>query len=263
MNAAEDEDQVSNLQLSHWSSNPSGSERREKRVPKDYATAIATHSTCSAHESLYPGTHYRATARFLNHGISTNPLRRSHSFAKRAHDFAILHDLAYSRQDSRRITAFDSLEGPQRFATHPSPHDNSGQLLFLRGFPSPEWINSLGARYRIDPEIFRRHLEHGPGYDAFDLPGLASSSLSIIKLSTSTLGSREDLTVDRQDGDNALLSHFNDLGQNPGVVGESVVRQLWIHDEKHFSIEQFILVTVMRRGDGWLGKFWHTNILSF
>ena len=32
-------------------------------------------------------------------------------------------------------------------------------LLFLRGHQPPEILNAIGARYRVDPEYWRRHLE--------------------------------------------------------------------------------------------------------
>jgi hypothetical protein len=230
---------------------------RRKRSPKDYASAIRRHSTRSEYDSLYPGVQYRSIARFLNvpAPVRSRPsASNKHSYKQREYSFAILHDLAYGRDDPRYFTSFSGSSGPQRFATHPAPHDKCGQLLFLRGYPSQDWINSIGARYRVDPEIFRRQLQHGPKCEYFDLPDLPSSSMNIIKLFTSTIGTRRRLTVDRSTEEDALERHFHNLGSNPDVVGESIVRQLWTHDEKHFSIEQNILMTVLQRKDGWLGK---------
>lgn len=237
--------------------NCNGSVVHKKRSPKDYASAIRRYSTRSEYESLYPGVQYRSIARFLNvpaHVRPENGIHKKHIYKQRKHSFAILHDLAYGRDDPRYFTTFSDSSGPQLFSTHPAPHDHCGQLLFLRGYPSQDWINSIGARYRVDPEIFRRQLQHGPKCEYFDLPDLPSSSMNIIKLFTSTIGTRRGLAVDRSEQEDALERHFHNLGLNPDVVGESIVRQLWTHDEKHFSIEQNILMTVLRREDGWLGK---------
>lgn len=237
--------------------NSTGYTGQKKRTPKHYADSITAHATRSAHDHLFPGTHYHSLSRFLQPAtyqtLKVSP-NRKYSFIRRTHDFAVLHDLAYTQDDPRYMTSFDSVNGPQNLAAHTFPHDHSGQLLFLRGWPSPEWINTIGARYRVEPEIFRRHLEYGPTYEAFDLPGLPSASVNIIKLSTSTLGDGQVLAVDREQEMTAVQSHFNALGSDPAVVGESVVRRLWIHDKKHFSIEQFVFICVIRKGDGWVGE---------
>jgi hypothetical protein len=200
---------------------------------------------------------YRSIARFLNTPSPLSlrpPTKTDVVFKRRDHNFAILHDLAYDRKDTRYFTAFSGPDALQKFEEHTAPHDNCGQLLFLRGYPSNEWINTIGARYRIDPEIFRRQLHHGQTCEFHDLPDKPSSSMHIIKLSTSTIGSRQVLDITREEEEEALESHFHNLGQRPDLVGESIVRRLSTHDAKHFSIEQHIFISVMRRSEGWLGK---------
>ncbi|CAN9361648.1 unnamed protein product [Alternaria alternata] len=112
-------------------------------------------------------------------------------------------------------------------------------------------MNTIGARYRIDPEVFRRQLQQVPGSDYYDLPDLPSSSINIIKLSTTTIGYGEVPSSSRLEHETQLQDHFNNLGKS-GLIGESIVRQLWNHDEMHFSIEQNIIVNVVRRQEGWL-----------
>ncbi|KAL1843254.1 hypothetical protein VTJ49DRAFT_2585 [Mycothermus thermophilus] len=38
------------------------------------------------------------------------------------------------------------------------PGPDNFVILLLQGYPSPEWLNTLGARFRIDPEFYLRHL---------------------------------------------------------------------------------------------------------
>ena len=225
---------------------------RRRRTPSDYAKTVSKHSTRSEHDSLYPGVQYRSIVKFLNstgqhHG--TKSRTPDPPFPKREHSFAILHDLAYDRQDPQYFTTFDD---PQALFCHPAPRKDCGQLLFLRGYPSHTWMNTIGARYRIDPEVFRRKLQQVPGSDYYDLPDLPSSSINIIKLSTTTIGYGEVPSSSRHEHETQLQDHFNNLGKS-GLIGESIVRQLWNHDEMHFSIEQNIIVNVVRRQEGWLG----------
>lgn len=37
-------------------------------------------------------------------------------------------------------------------------------------------------------------------------------------------------------------------------IGDSIVRRYSVHDEKHFSIEQEISISISRIGRNWIGK---------
>lgn len=146
------------------SSNPADP---SKHGPRDYAVAVYRHTLRNKERHLSTGTNYRSLALFLK---STNTHAPSGATqapgVSREHDVFIIHDLTPA---GRRITRFSGITGLQKFSKHPLPADDCGQLLFLRGLPSPEWVNTIGVRYRVDPELFRCHLPVTLGHATFDL----------------------------------------------------------------------------------------------
>lgn len=228
---------------------PSSSTDQTKRSPRDYAAAVHRHSLRSKEHYLFTGTNYRSLALFLKNANTLSATTPIATYS-RDHDILIIHDLTPS---GHRITRFNSITGLQGFNSHPLPGDGCGQLLFLRGLPSSEWVNTIGARYRVDPELFRRHLPMTSGQETFDLPAVASSSSNIVKLTITSIGHRA-IADPRQLGDGkAAGEHFNLPGNSLGLVGQSMIRKFSVHDEQHFSVEQDVYISVMKRGDGWLG----------
>ena len=227
---------------------------------RQYADAVQRHANRSEQTSLYSGNKYESIAQYLQSDTvrqNGETAYNTYTPKKRLHPFAILHDLAYSREDSRYLTTFSGSEGPQSFTDHGSPQPLCGQLLFLRGWPSPAWINAIGIRYRINPEIFRRHLQFGQKSGYADLPNLPSSSHNIIRLSMSTLGSCQALSIRKNTEHSALYNHFRELQNKPDSEGNSIIRQLWIHDSEHFSIEQNALISLLQGETGWLSMFFY------
>ncbi|KAF2673380.1 hypothetical protein BT63DRAFT_154624 [Microthyrium microscopicum] len=222
-------------------------ERQEKHQPKNYASAVTRFSNRSKDRSLHPGLHYRYLSLFLN----SRP-GRSLAQPRTPHAFAVIHDLSYAPLDIRRVTKFDSITGLEAFANHPLPQNECGQLLFLCGYPSAHWANLVGSKYRVEPEIFRRQLTFGTITDHYDLPALPSASQNILRLPVNTLGRPNPTTKNRVEGKKALLRHFQSLGAKPDLIGESIVRKYSFHDDRHYSIEQDITISVMKRGKGWL-----------
>jgi hypothetical protein len=238
------------------------SQELKKRTPKDYAAAVSEHSALTKEVSLHPGITYRPLALFLQSSSTTlypTPRSKSPQAKVRSHNFAALHDLSCEHDDPERVTTFDSLTGLTEFAEHPLPQGDSGQLLFLRGYPSNKWLNLIGVRYQIDPEIFRRHINGRHNQDFYDLPGLPSSSHNILRLSVTSIGKRYGTTLDREDGEQALATYFRELGTDPSIIGESLVRHFSVYDDEHFSVEQDISICVVRCGLGWLGMFLYST----
>jgi hypothetical protein len=237
-----------------FSSANSRDQTQQIRHPKQYVTAISNHSKRSQESHLYPGINYRALALFLSswreRGLIA-PKQRPTTPSK--FDFVIVHDLYYAPGDPKRITTFDSVDGMPAFSSHPLPTNQSGQLVFLRGHPSKEWINTIGARYRINPELFRRQLPFDSSSPMFDLPGLPSSVPNTIRLPLLSLGKPNVSTCNRSQAGSSMRQYLDKLGASPGLVGESIVRRFNAHDGETFSIEQDVTVTVLRRGDGWIG----------
>ena len=173
-----------------------------------------------------------------------------------------------SKWQLRRPKHFQSC---QDFAQHPIPprSQSPGQVFFLRGFPSPEWLGLIGCTYRVDPEFFNRFLDLRSAHDRsnyFSVPSLPSNGWNIIDLSLITLGIRNsttmigqpfDLVAMRADCNAALLDGHNHVLRGGHVpVGSTLIRNLNVLDETHFAIEQRISVYLHppENDRGWVSK---------
>ncbi|KIW33961.1 uncharacterized protein PV07_00772 [Cladophialophora immunda] len=221
-----------------------------RHAPRDYAAAVHRHSLRSKEHHLFTGTNYRSLALFLRNKNSRASAGAGQAPGlSREHDILIIHDLTPA---GRRITRFNSLTGLQDFHNHPLPADHCGQLVFLRGLPSPEWVNAIGARYRVDPELFWQHLPLTSGHATFDLPALASAACNIAKLTVTSIGHRTVGHAQSVHGGSSVLEPTRMSGSVLGPVGQSIVRKVSIHDEQNFSIEQDVHISIIKRGEGWL-----------
>ncbi|MCJ1410914.1 hypothetical protein MMC19_005001 [Ptychographa xylographoides] len=229
-----------------------GDDKKKKRAPIDYHSLISEHTKRAQDVTLHPGTHYRSLSTILGAYPKASVQPPSTGAWHRSHTLATIHDLAYEPGDVRRVSHFDSATGLQSFAKYPLPQNESGQLLFLRGYPSPEWLNLIGGRYRVDPELFRRYISFGNSRDLYDLPAPPSSSENIVRLSSTSIGRQSTASLGRKEGSKALQKYLQSIGGDPDLTGESIVRRFSVHDNEHFSVEQDILICTIRRGGGWI-----------
>lgn len=89
-----------------------------------------------------------------------------------------------------RPTRFQSL-GEFAIFRPPSSKDAHSQLLFLQGYPLPEWLNLIEFKYHVDSEFFARHLDFRSTADlsnTFSAPSPPSFSWHLISLQGATLG---------------------------------------------------------------------------
>jgi hypothetical protein len=218
---------------------------RKKRTPEEYAKAVDAHASRRTATTLYPGTNYRSLALFLKQ--KCNGSEESDGFT-----FAILHNLAYDLHNTSRRSTFKTAAELAKFEPSTIQAKN-GQILVLRGYPSPDWIKTIGAMYRIDPEVFRRYLSPPSSREFFDLPALPSSSDNIITLRVPSIGRCTATTLDRSKGKRAIERYWTQLGSG-GKTGESIVRRYFWHNPEYFTIEQYITVTIKHQGTRWIGN---------
>ena len=150
----------------------------------------------------------------------------------------------------------------------PRSGKNAGQILLLRGCPSPDWVTAIGGKYHVDPEYIHRHLDFFATMverRSFSLPSLVSSSHNIINLTTSTVLFR-DAAATRQYGvkvdiqarrrtEAEDMATYHRRYQNSCMSGDSIVREFSTFDERFSILEQRISVCVQRNGEGWIGTF--------
>lgn len=226
-----------------------------------YAFTVAAHSRRNKEDSLYPGHNYKSLADFL-----CRPYRRTATLSRRpteisnvTHIFATLYRYVSGSQ-ARKLEFECNATAATQF-TEQEFVSEAGELLFLAGWPSPEWLNAVGSRYRIDPEYFRRHLDKTLPQRIFDLPSLPSSSRNIVQIPLVTIGARSDTSVlrrselesERRKADLDVREYLRDMDRS-AEVGSSLVRRLNLLDETYFACEQEVTICVQRREGSWAGR---------
>jgi hypothetical protein len=132
---------------------------------------------------------------------------------------------------------------------------NHNQLVFLQGFPSADSLDEIGARFKVDPEFFLRHLSFWFGNsDPVQGTQLAPPSIQRHTFQTSfmSVGVQDDFTCEDLKSKRGICaanmtSYLHNLRLGQGwKLGDSIVRSYNVHDESYFSIEQFATVTLTR-----------------
>jgi hypothetical protein len=142
-----------------------------------------------------------------------------------------------------------------------------GLIVFLRGSPSPMWLNHLGAALDIDPELFFRHLDVASGYVS-SVSQLGASyrtplpkSKDLIRLRVCNTGSwnisnsQTTLAQLREGCEASMSQQLDDFMHSRNIsIGNSTVRQFVLHDLQNFSIQQQISIEVIYHTNTWSGK---------
>lgn len=140
------------------------------------------------------------------------------------------------------------------------------RLNIIEGFPSPECLGALGARYKIRPELFVGHLDFQknecPGPDFYTLPTLPSMRENIFHVRLVSLGaasagrkSLKSLSAQRAEVDATLNIREEKLFRERRY-GETRLRAMHFYDSSHFTVEQMVSFTFSWGADNsWIGKF--------
>lgn len=228
-------------------------------------------------ESFYPGQHFDSLARFLNsstrsdfhgHGGLTNGLPQASS--------PFIHHISLASSSRSDPAPWEILAGTGPKSNHERSPKAGSQLLILRGYPSPEWLDRIGTKYHLEPEFLRRHLDDiipGSTVQQFDASTLPSASRNVFQLRFITVGTRAtnqlaEATTEienlRLDSAAAMAQYRQTLRRRQGwKFGDSVVRDYELYDEEHFTIEQNITLHYMELekepgetgGRDWLCKY--------
>jgi hypothetical protein len=252
-------------------------------TPREYANAVDSYSKLSSIDSLCPGSNFAGLATFLLQAYLSHPSDLELSTLKsrepvgQDHSFVIHFDLKDG--GASRARELRSASELRAFQGHTIREPGSANLLFLRGYPSPEWLNAIGAKFSIDPEFFRRHLDFrnatGTSSD-FSLPTLPSATFNMTRLRINTLASRLDnwrASNQRVQGDLDRLreetsASFHEYlatirrGRDVDVqTGDSIVRAFSILSHEYLSIEQDISIYVQSLESGIFGAYCNSRLL--
>jgi hypothetical protein len=185
------------------------------------------------------------------------------SDAGQTHDLVVVYNSGEGKWD---VQGYSQEEHENFYDATTVPEAGLGQLVFIRGFISPSWVSTIGSKYNIDPEFFRRHMEYlsaSVDRHAYSFPSLASSSNNIFRLCVSTLLHRDgfggqDLQSQRSDQSNELgIYKIQQLGSTKVRCGDSLVREYSTLCSCFSVIEQWISLCVTKTDHGWAGNRSH------
>lgn len=241
-----------------------GDSQSHSLTPASYARRVQDHARTTVTTSIYPGEHFKQLAEYLAR-LSLNP---DNNTTGRFHTlFATLYHLDPNHRSeinpSKDLSSETELS--QAIKSLSGECKNANFLLFLRGHPTPEWLATVGAQFRVDPEYFRRHMDLNlsPGLtNRFSSPSLPSATSNFITLRITTIGKRKhvhrskDQSIDeaRKAADRQMGGFLRDLQCFNSDMGTSLVRRFSIHDHDYFTIEQDISLCYSRVNDSWTGK---------
>ena len=226
-------------------------------TPPLYAQRIFAFSKRSQANSFYSGRHYSALARWLLSPVLSTTVDNDDDDS----DFAVLYDL--TNRGSEPAISFTNPDHLWNHRSNTSNCTNTNKFLFLRGYPTPKWMNIIGAKYFVDPEFFLRHLGEVTEPRTPDLAILPSlpSSANIIELYITNIGSFNDsssgssVQMLRDDCAKSMELHSTQLAKHTGVATcHPIVRKFSVHDKRHFSIEQKISIYISGSGGETTGK---------
>ena len=236
-----------------------------------YIECIRKHTQLNNRRQLYTDHDYLPLLWFLNSpqsGASVSSDNSQSPSREQADAFAWIY---YFKSDFPSIprnpsspAKLKSLDGSWQ------TYNSCGHLVLLRGYPSPQWLDSLGSVYHIDAEFWRQHLDFlGSSLDDVNSsPSLPSSACDVLKLRITTVGVRNKfattseqahVTKLRREGSQAMEKYNTDLRMGIGWrTGDSIVRGYTVYDSETFSIDQTITVCLNKLDIGrkyWQGAF--------
>lgn len=240
--------------------------RRCLRPPQESASSVKAYDNGTALASPFPGDNCRDFAKFLSVPSRSQNFRRR-IFNPPSLFFATLYRLDPSGETDNLEYSDVQFEKdlPSTVMNLARNNHDVNFLVFLRGQSTPEWLNTVGAQFGVDPEFFRRHLNLNlsPGVSShFSWPSPPSASSNIITLRVTTIGSRKDgyslangtIGRARQNAASKMESFSKKLQSFSNDVGASYVRRFSIHDYEYFTIEQDISLCCTRSNNNWTGK---------
>lgn len=247
------------------------SEDSSTRPPRDYADRVSSYASCKADKALYSGHHLDPLSRYLRSAdefeTTGSPENSTQS------DFARLYDFTMPPDERGQVLASPAkiAESAREACCAPS----QARILFLKGHPTPDYVDAIGSAYNVDPEFFRQHLgEHTlSGHHAYRTSSLPSSRMLMPRLHTMTVGfcrsssgercGEDKVTQLRRLNEKGAEEYMNNLIQNDSAweLGSSYIRRLTVHDEDSFSMEQYMSICVNTTSNGWTGPFGLLNCL--
>jgi hypothetical protein len=223
------------------------------------------------HEALSKFLRSTLPSHFASGNVSSGPFLKLHVFSKETEVDVVTGNCLSAlsqphsctrKQDKRRkrrwmLVLPRSFFDWKTFETHQilTKAESPAQIILLSGYPTPEWLGVVGAKYKIDPELLARFLDFQVKKnftESFALPPLPASSWNILELPTVTIGktgalkdlSPSNITAMRTEAKALLRLHQNTLTSQPHSpkLCSSIIRNITVLDQSHFAIEQRVWI---------------------
>ncbi|PPJ52981.1 hypothetical protein CBER1_10951 [Cercospora berteroae] len=250
-------------------SSPRPTQRRTKVegsptwAPEHYAKSVYSFANSTG---LFHGEGYANLGRFLSRPFDPSDRHPDHSDSTQQALGRPPVLYKWPTTSSRTKLCLGTIDDLAQFDPQ-SVENNSGALVFLGGYQSPEWLNAVGAAFHLDPAVLDEHLEYRAPFarrDLYTSPSLPSTVDGLVKLRYFTIGVREHSahtakrgnvsvlrTQANDDMDRYLIHLYEERDVKPG---DSIARRYHVHSPRIYSIEQQITIGIQRSaGGGWLG----------
>lgn len=176
--------------------------------------------------------------------------------------FATIHSLPCRKRGV--LKSICQLNGAEELDDHWRQRTGN-EIIFLQGYPSPEWISRLGDKLNVDYEFLYQHFANSSQLyvgENYCLPPLSIVGTDTIQITFTSIGSwdnhqsRIDLSTARRELDHEMRKYLEDLNKGKGIQPcDSVVRSFYLHDLKHFSIRQQVSITLIQEENSWIRKY--------
>lgn len=239
-------------------------------TPDEYKERILANTKGESRNQFFPVQAYAALADYLEQRMTLASKIEHGKALPPPEPFVVLHDL-----HSKSVLQFDADEGIDSFQNLPV-HEDRNHVLFIRGYPSPKWLEMIGAKYMVDPELFQRHLYFqslaAGERNHYSYPSVPSTTAKIFDLCITTVVSKDtvipgygpdDVEDLRRAATKATAKHQREL-KVTARVADTVVRKHSILTKQLSVIEQTVSIEVNSTGKGWHGRsFQHAKLLSY
>lgn len=225
----------------------------------DYAQRLHEYANPFTLHHIYPGVRFKELGEYLLGAYDPQLQERR----KRVQTFVTLYEL--SPESQSRVQAFQSAAD---FAKdEKSLPSKTTSLLFMQGYPSPEWLNIIGEMYHVDPGFYQDHLNSLYMTGHYDRPSMPSYSKDIIRLRITTIGrhdrsclprhQNQPIGLLRKDNTQKMKEYYRNIkiGNGRASPGDSIVRQFLSFDEGYFALEQNLTAWVRKCANGWIGCY--------
>ncbi|KAF5686957.1 hypothetical protein FCIRC_2649 [Fusarium circinatum] len=205
---------------------------------REYATKVRAIANTASTRPLYSNDCLRGLADFLWQPYVARPLLATvaQNLSEEASPFVSLYH-CHSGDNASTLVPFANIQEFDSLAEAVIPLTDSFAILLFQGYPSAEWISTIGARFDIAPEFFQQHLATSQDEGHLATRILPSRYGCTISLPITSVGIRHD--------NGHAVKHYEQ---------EDLDR---LRKEESARMDLYTTFHQLKHGHGWLGIIWY------